>query len=108
MFKMNQKKMAQMMRKMGVEQKEINAIKVIIELEDKKLVFDNPNVSKVNAMGQETYQVVGTPRVENMLQINDDDIQTIVDQTGCDKDKALKVLESNNGDIAQSILDLSD
>lgn len=108
MFKMNPKQMEQMMRKMGIEQKDLKAIKVIIELEDKKLVFDHPSVSTVNAMGQETYQVVGTPKVENIFKIEDADIQTVIDQTGCSKEKAIKSLESNEGDIARTILELSD
>ena len=56
---MNPKMMKQAMKKMGMKQEELNAKQVIIVLEDKELVFENPGVSKVNMMGQDTYQITG-------------------------------------------------
>ena len=106
----NQKQMQQMMKKMGMSQEEIEASEVIIKLPDRKLVISNPQVSKVNMMGQETYQVVGSP-VEQALDdeqitINDDDIQTVVDQTGASKEDAKQAIEDANGDLAEAILAL--
>ena len=38
----------------------------------------------------------------------DEDIQTVVDQAGVSKEKAVKALEETNGDIAEAILKLSE
>ncbi len=48
---MNPRQMQQMMRKMGIQQQEIDATEVIIKTADKEIVITEPNVSKVNMMG---------------------------------------------------------
>ena len=48
-----------MMKKMGISQQEIDATEVIIKTPEKEIVITNPQVSKVNMMGQQTFQVVG-------------------------------------------------
>jgi nascent polypeptide-associated complex subunit alpha len=106
---MNQRKMAQAMKKMGIQQTEIEATEVIIKCQDKEIIIENPQVSKVNMMGQMTFQVVGNP-VEKELnskpEINDDDIKTVIDQAKCSEDEAKNALEESNGDIAEAILKL--
>ena len=107
---MNSRQMQSMMRKMGVSQVEVEAIQVIIKTSNGELVFDNPQVSKVNMMGQETYQVVGTPvkrETDSTPTISDDDVKTVVDQTQVSEEKAREVLENHKGDIAAAILELS-
>ena len=59
---MNPRKMQQMMKKMGVAQQDIEATRVIIETPEKNLIIDEPQVAKVNMMGQETLQVSGQIR----------------------------------------------
>ena len=51
--------MEQAMRRMGIQQKEIDAEEVIIKCSDKDIIIQKPSVSKVDMMGQETYQVIG-------------------------------------------------
>jgi nascent polypeptide-associated complex subunit alpha len=106
---MNSRQAQQMMRRMGVQQQEMDVVEVIIRTSDKELVFSNPQVSKVNMMGQETYQVVGSPEeisIDSTPEITADDIQTIIDQTGVSKEVAKKSLETSDGDIAKAIIDL--
>jgi len=106
---MNPRKMQQMMKQMGIQQTDIEATEVIIKTPTKELVFTNPSVAKVNMMGQETYQIVGSPEereLETTPEISDDDIQTVVDQTGVSAEDARDALEKNKGDIAQTILEL--
>ncbi|MCF7861992.1 nascent polypeptide-associated complex protein [Candidatus Woesearchaeota archaeon] len=108
---MNKRQVAQMMKKMGVQQVEIDARQVIILLDNEKIVIDNPQVSKVNMMGQQTYQIVGEERVESLdstPEIEEDDISTVMEQTGVDEDKAKDALEKSKGDIAQAIMELSE
>ena len=70
---MSPKQMARMMKKMGMQQQDIDAVEVIIKTEDKEIIISNPSVAKVNMMGQESYQVVGTPEersIETKPEIN--------------------------------------
>ena len=104
---MNPRKMGQMMKKMGITQVEIPASEVIIKSEGKELVIKNPQVSKVNMMGQETFQIVGqVEERESRVAIGDDDIKAVVEQTGVSEDEARKTLEKHQGDIAAAILEL--
>lgn len=105
----NPRKMQQMMKQMGIQQTDIEATEVIIKTPTKELVFSNPSVAKVNMMGQETYQIVGSPEereLESTPELSDDDIQTVVEQTGVSAEDAKEALEKNKGDIAQTILEL--
>ncbi|WP_418285299.1 nascent polypeptide-associated complex protein [Halorubrum sp. DTA46] len=58
---MNPRKMKQMMKQMGIDVEEIDAERVVIETADADLVFDGAQVTKMDAQGQETYQIVGSP-----------------------------------------------
>ena len=106
---MNQKKMSQMMKQMGIQQVEIPTVQVIIKTQDSELVFTAPQVSKVNMMGQETYQIVGHPEKRSLSTvptISEDDIQTVMNQTGKDHNTSLKAIEDASGDLAQAIMNL--
>src|SRR3989344_9506989 len=78
---MNPKMLAQAMKKMGIKQEEIQATEVIIKTPNgNDLVIRNPQVSKVNAMGQESLQIIGN--IEELpSQISEEDVQTVVSQT---------------------------
>ena len=56
--RINQRQMKRLLKKMNVEQLE-NVKEVIIKLEDKEIIIENPQVSKVNIMGQQAYQIIG-------------------------------------------------
>lgn len=108
---MNSRQMQAAMRKMGIRQEEIDASRVIIELPDKRLVIEQPQVSKVNMMGQETFQVVGKPHEESYdtaPDINEDDVSTVVEQTGASEEDAKKAIEDAEGDLAEAILKLQE
>lgn len=107
----NPKQLEQMMKKMGIQQQEVDAKKVIIELPDKKIILVGPTVSKVNAMGQETWQVVGGEQYEEKnspekIKIDEDDVKTVMEQTGASEKVVKKILEETNGDLAEAILKL--
>lgn len=106
---MNPRQMRQAMKKMGIQQEEIDAKEVIIKLEDKEIVISNPNVSKVNMMGQETYQVVGEESersLDSTPEISDDDVKTVAEQTGASEIDAKAAIEECKGDLAEAILKL--
>ena len=105
---LNPRKVQQMMKQMGIQQVELDAVSVTIQTQDKELFFENPQVSKVNMMGQETYQIVGNPQVKEIstFEVSEEDIATVVEQTGASKEDARRALEDNEGDIAGAILKL--
>lgn len=109
---MNQKQMAQMMKKMGIQQVEISdAEQVIIRCANREIIIDNPQVSKVNAMGQKTWQIIGNEyerSIDTTPEISEEDVQTVVDQTGVSEDAAREALEETNGDLAEAIMKLSE
>ena len=101
--------MQQMMKKMGIQQVDIAAVKVIIQTEDKEYVFDHPAVAKVNMMGQETYQIVGSPEEHSLFstpEISEDDVKTVMEQTGASKEEAQKAIDEAKGDLAEAIMNL--
>ena len=105
----NPKQMQGMMKKMGISQEEIDASKVIIEKNDgNKIIIENPNVSIIKMQGQETFQVIGESHEESSeLELSEEDIKTIMEKTGCSKEQAKESLEKT-GDLAESILELSE
>ena len=107
---MNQRKAAQMMKRMGIQQQEIDAKEVIIKCEDKEIVIMNPQVAKVNMMGQETYQIMGHAQersVETSAEINEEDIKTVMEQANVGEKEAKEAIEENHGDLAAAILSFS-
>jgi nascent polypeptide-associated complex subunit alpha len=106
---MNPRQMQQMMKKMGIKQIEIPATEVIIKTEEKDLVIVNPQVSKVNMMGQETFQIVGEVHEQERTvvpEISEDDIKTVIEQTNCSEKQAKSALEESKGDLAEAIMGL--
>ena len=106
---MNPRKMQQMMRQMGIQQVELEAKEVIIRLADKELVIANPSVSKVNMMGQETFQISGEIEERSLSkepEISEEDIKTVMEQASVDKKTAQKALEEADGDLAEAIMNL--
>ncbi|MGP8337340.1 MAG: nascent polypeptide-associated complex protein [Methanosarcinaceae archaeon] len=106
---MNPKKLKSMMKQMGINLTEIDDVEqVIIRTPDKDIVFNDANVSIMNAQGTDTYQVVGTPEeFMRELVIPGDDVRLVAEQTGVPEDAALDALKNANGDLAEAILSLS-
>lgn len=102
---MNPKLVKQAMKRMGMKQEEISATQVIIKCQDKNIIIDNPNVIKINMMGEENFQISGKIRQESIELFTEDDIKTIMEQTNCTKNQALETLKEEN-DLAQAILKL--
>jgi nascent polypeptide-associated complex subunit alpha len=106
---MNQRQMHHAMKQMGIKQEEVEATSVIIKTPTHDIVIDNPSIQKVKMMGQESYQISGEERIaeqEAKLEINEDDIKTVMEQASVDEEKARQALEENEGDIAAAIVSL--
>jgi nascent polypeptide-associated complex subunit alpha len=123
---MNPRKMKQMMEQMGIDLDELDAEEVIIRTADEELVFTDAQVTRMDAQGQQTYQVVGSPESrpldggdtagdagavesgdEDDSGITDDDVRTVAEQAGASKDAAREALEAEDGDLAAAIMRLS-
>ena len=104
--KLNPKQLEKAMHQLGVKQVPINAKEVIIKCEDKDIVIKNPNVVKVSMQGHESFEVSG--HITERTGINEDDINTVMEQANVSKEKAMESLKRNNGDLAAAILDLKD
>ncbi|MDB2224777.1 nascent polypeptide-associated complex protein [Halorubrum ezzemoulense] len=129
---MNPRKMKQMMKQMGIDVEELDAERVVIETADgDDLVFDGAQVTKMDAQGQETYQIVGSPdavadaggaaaveggadasaiEAEDAADEDDgipeEDVRLVAEQAGVSKDDAREALEAANGEPARAISDL--
>jgi nascent polypeptide-associated complex subunit alpha len=107
--KLNPKQMESMMRRMGIKQVDVPANEVLIKTDDKLIRISNPSVTKVNMMGEETFQITGQISEEEQdtaPELSEEDIQTVVAQTNASPEQAKAVLEKNEGDIAKAILEL--
>lgn len=103
--KLDPKKIAGMMSKMGIKQEEIPAKRVIIEGEDEKIVIENPSVIKIDMQGQESFQISGD--ISEEVGISEEDIKQVMEKTGKTRLEAEVALKESKGDLAEAILNLS-
>ena len=125
---MSPKQMARMMKKMGIEQKDLEGVKeVIIRFADKEWVISNPQVTAVKQSGAETYQVGGSKTERALtgtgtssssdaeiveeapapeIEIPMEDAALVAGQTGVDIETAKQALKETEGDLAAAILKL--
>ncbi len=106
----NPRQMKQMMKQMGIQQVDLDDVeRVEIVCSSRKIVIEPAQVSKVNMMGQDTWQVAG-PSTEQSLdtkaEISDDDVQTVAEQAGVSEAEARAAIEAADGDLAAAILSL--
>ncbi|WP_254861988.1 nascent polypeptide-associated complex protein [Halovivax gelatinilyticus] len=112
------RKMEQMMKQMGIDMDELDAEEVIIRTPDHDLVFDAPDVTRMDARGQETYQVIGSPEERERTggdaeaadtsggAFDEDDVELVATRTGASEDDARDALERHGGDLAAAVADL--
>jgi nascent polypeptide-associated complex subunit alpha len=107
----NPRQMDQMMKKMGIKQEDIDAEQVIIVCSDRKIVINNPSIQKVDMMGKKSYQISGDESEESLeeesdepVEVTEEDIQTVMEQTNSTEEEALQALGDTNGNIAEAII----
>ncbi|MFQ5647669.1 MAG: nascent polypeptide-associated complex protein [Candidatus Aenigmatarchaeota archaeon] len=103
-MKINPKQLEKMARKMGMQMAEIEAERVIIRTPEKEIVITNPQVSKVNMMGQDTFQISGEVTERSREPFTEEDIKTVIGQTGASREEVMQVLRETHGDLAESIM----
>lgn len=113
------RKMQQMMEQMGIETDDIDAEEVVIRTGDEELVFTAPEVQRISAQGQETYQIVGEPESQSADaetdtdtdtdtsadedSIPEEDVEIVAQRTGTSTEKAREALEAEGGDLAAAV-----
>ncbi|MFP8888154.1 nascent polypeptide-associated complex protein [Natrialbaceae archaeon A-CW2] len=116
---LNPRKMEQMMKQMGIDVDELEAEEVIIRTADHDLVFSDADVTKMDARGQETYQIIGTPEerergaaggeaagdsgADDSSAIPESDIEIVAARTGVSESDAKAALEAVDGDLAAAV-----
>ena len=117
---MNPRKMKQMMKQMGIDVTELDAEEVVIRTDDEELVFDDAQVTRMDAQGQETYQIVGEAEsrergageaagaVESAEDdaetgVREDDVEIVAQRAGVSAEEAREALEATDGDLAAAI-----
>jgi len=105
MGKLDPKTMQKMMGQFGIKSTELEANKVIIECNGKRIVIENPNVTIVNFQGKKTYTIMGEEKEES-LGPSKEDIAMVAKQANVPEKKAEAALLKNDGDIAAAILEL--
>jgi len=96
------------MKQMGMSIIEIRDVEyAIIKTKEAEYYFEAPAVSVIKMKDLEQWQITGTPvkkEVEEEVEISEEDIELIVEQTGCSRDSAIKALKKAKGDLAEAIL----
>ncbi|MCI2413842.1 MAG: nascent polypeptide-associated complex protein [Candidatus Aramenus sp.] len=103
------------LERLGIKAENIDAVRVTIETrEGKRIVIEEPTVTKTVAMGQEAIVVMGgkareeeVKERESGAEVNEDDVKFVAEQTGKSLEEARRALIEANGDIAQAIMNLT-
>lgn len=104
---MNPRQMQKAMKKLGMQQEEIDAVAVIIRTKKEDIIIREPSVLKMNMMGQDSYQISGTEEVRRIEpEFSEEDIKMVMEQGSCSEEKAKQVLKDTDGDLAQAIINL--
>lgn len=113
MRRMNPRQMKQAMRKMGINQSELPDVsEVIIRTKDSEIVISSPQVVCVEMSGTKSYQISGTESTRPLTessedvgpQIPEEDIELVMSQTQCTREKAIEALEAVEGQPAEAII----
>jgi nascent polypeptide-associated complex subunit alpha len=106
----NPREMRRLMRQLKA--KEIDAYEIIIKARDGNYVIEDPQVMYMEVQGQKMLQVIGEMKKieseENEEEeiYTEEDVQLVMQQTGCTEEEAKKALEEANGEPAEAIISI--
>ena len=105
-MRINPRQLERMAKKMGMQATPIEANEVVIKTSDKEIIISNPQVSRINMMGQDTWQITGDAEERSKSPFSDDDVKMVMHQTGATEDDVRRALEDLHGDLAEAIIKL--
>src|SRR2546427_9541594 len=116
--RVNPRQMRQAMKRMGIEQEELEGVEeVIIRTASKEYVIRDPNVTAMTAQGQKIWTVVGEPIVRDRADAKKPEAgqgaavpgeggQPGAEKAGGSEAEARKALEERGGEPAEAIIRL--
>jgi nascent polypeptide-associated complex subunit alpha len=113
----NPRQMKQAMKRMGITTEDIPGVEeVIIRTRDKEYILRDATVTVMDVQGQRTYQVMGEATVsarsvESLgpaaeASLPEEDVELVMGQTGCSRERAIKALKENGGQPAEAIISI--
>ena len=113
-MRINDRQMKQAMKKMGLKQEPVEGVvEVIIRTKDRDIVIKKADVVCVEMGGSKSYQVSGPEIVvphgedgapEEVAAFPEEDIEMVMSQTNCDRQKAVEALKATDGQLAEAIM----
>jgi nascent polypeptide-associated complex subunit alpha len=119
MGRVNPRQMKQAMKRLGITNEDLNDVEeVIIRRKGSEMVINNAQVSIMTMQGQKTFQIVGevTERSRSSgvatsssapavaVAIPEEDIELVMGQTACSREKAIEALKAVDGQPAEAII----
>lgn len=113
---MDPRSMQRAMRSMGIKQSDVAGVtEVIIRTKDHDIVLTSPEVVCIEMKGSKSYQISGTEEIRAAgsagtaaapaeAAFPDEDIQLVMSQANCDRDKAVAALKETDGQPAEAIV----
>ena len=109
---MNPRQMQKAMRSMGISQSPVGGVQqVIIRCNDKDIVITNASVTCIEMKGQKSFEISGVVTetapgtdIPAGPVFAEEDLELVMSQTGCDREKAVKTLEECEGQPAEAII----
>ena len=112
MSRVSSRRARRMMKQMGLKMDELSDIeRVILQGPRREIVIEGPAVTVINVQGPRMYQVAGgtvtEEALEKKLEIPEEDVLLVAQQTGVSMELARTALEDAEGDLARAILMLT-
>jgi len=104
-MRIDQRQIERAMKRMGMQAVPIDAEEVVIKTREKEIIISSPQVTRVNVMGQDTFQIMGNVEEREKERFNESDVKMVMDKTGAPREAAKSAL-LEEGDIASAILKL--
>ena len=101
-MKLNPNLMKNLMKQVRME--EVPATEVVIKTTNGNLVITNPSVQRMKVQGKDLFQVSGEVVEQETMEVSEEDIKLVMEQTSASEEAVLEALGESDGDIAGAIL----
>jgi len=112
--KISPREARRLMSRMGVKMEALDGVeRVVIYMDEKELLIEEPNVMVMEVGGQKVFQITGrisekavekTEEVVEKPEISEDDVMLLASQTGVTVEEARKALEESGGNLASALV----
>ncbi|MDP8011471.1 MAG: nascent polypeptide-associated complex protein [Thermoplasmata archaeon] len=108
MMRINDRQLQRLAKQMGLKTQELDAVEVLITGKEKDYVVKNPKVTLMEVQGQKVLQIIGdiSEKDKEKLPFKEEDIELVMQQTGVEREEAIKALKEANGEPAEAIISI--